>query len=140
MVYLLEGKHQRLCIKSCFMQYFMCKEREIHRTRLRYIRMAGCRNHNFSFTTYDWDCNQSITMGVTCGAGTVYPSGGHEYTPAFQRCSCCSIFMCNVLQIVCFCPFVLILLAIVFSVRLRFTDCEYSYGIFKPVAIVLSVL
>jgi len=53
------------------------------------------------------------------------------FIPGFQWGSCCSIlsFLCNVLYIVV-CPFVLFLLAIVLSV-LRFTDSNYSFGIFK---------
>ena len=28
-------------------------------------------------------CNKSNPPGATCGAGTVYPSGAHEFTPGF---------------------------------------------------------
>jgi len=33
--------------------------------------------------TYHRDCNKSNTTGVTCGAGTAYPSEAHEFTPGF---------------------------------------------------------
>ena len=40
------------------------------------------------------------------------------------------IHMCNILQIVV-CPFVLFPLVIVLSIRLRFTDSDYPFGLFK---------
>ena len=64
----------------------------------------------------------------TSGAGTTYPSGAPEFSWG-SRYSIFS-FMCIVLKIVV-CPFVLLLLTIVLSVLLRFTDSEYPFGIFK---------
>ena len=58
-------------------------------------------------------------MGVTCGAGTDYPSGAHGFTPVFsgvrgsRYCVVCAMF--------CESLFVLFLLDIVLSVLLRFT-------------------
>ena len=40
------------------------------------------------------------------------------------------LFLCNILQIVV-CPFLCLLLTIVLSVPLRFTDSDYPIGIFK---------
>jgi len=31
------------------------------------------------FKTYHRVCNESNTTGATCGAGTAYPSGAHEF-------------------------------------------------------------
>ena len=45
-----------------------------------------------SFITYHRVCNQINTTGVTCGAGTAYPSGAPEFIPGFQWGSCYSIF------------------------------------------------
>ena len=52
--------------------------------------------------------------------------------PGFQWGSCdlISSFMCNVLQNL-LCPFVFFLLAIVLSVLLRFTDSDFTFGIFQ---------
>jgi len=48
--------------------------------------MFRVHNHNLvlsSFMTHHWICNKSNTTGVTCGAGTVVPSGAPEFTPWF---------------------------------------------------------
>jgi hypothetical protein len=37
-----------------------------------------------SFMIYHWVCNYINMMGVTSGAGTVYPSGETEFTPVFS--------------------------------------------------------
>jgi hypothetical protein len=76
--------------------------------------------------TYYRVCSKSST----CGAGNAYPLGALEFTPCFQRGSCCSIFslMCCVFYIiVC-----LFLFFIVLPVLLRFTTSDYLFGIFKP--------
>ena len=86
----------------------------------------------FSFMTYHRVYNQSNMMGVSSRAGTIYPSGPLAFTPGFQQYSCCSIFgfLCGVQQIVV-CPFDLFLMAVVFSVLLRFADSDCLFGIFK---------
>ena len=64
----------------------------------------------------------------TSGAGTVIPSGEHEFTPGFSGvCVARSLVFC-----VAFCKslFVLFPLAIMISVLLRFTDSDYSFAIF----------
>ena len=66
--------------------------------------------------------------GITCGAATTYPSGAREFNPSFQWCSCYSIFSFMCMFFVLFVPF---LLAIVLSVLLRYTDSDYTFGIFK---------
>ena len=62
--------------------------------------------------------------GATSGIGTVYLPE-HLSSPRFQWDSCCSIFSFMCIY------FVLFLLTIVFSVLLRFTDSDYSFGIFR---------
>jgi hypothetical protein len=52
-------------------------------------------------------CHNSSTTGAICGAGTSYPSGAREFTPALQWGYCClSIFsfLCSMLYIIV-CPF-----------------------------------
>ena len=73
-------------------------------------------------------CNQIKTTG----AATAYPSGTPEFTHIFSRGSCYSILvLCfYALQIVV-CPFVLVLLIILWSVLLRYTDFVLLFGIFK---------
>ena len=69
--------------------------------------------------------------GATSGAGTAYPSGAPEFTPAFKWGSLLDLqFHMNVLWIVV-CPFVLFLSAIGLSVLLRYADSDYPFGIFK---------
>ena len=66
----------------------------------------------------------------TSGAGTAYPSGAPVTSPLFF----CGVGITRSLILcVCFvdCCFGLFLLAIVFSVLLRFTDSGYPFGIFK---------
>ena len=63
--------------------------------------MFVCHNHNpvlSSFMTYYRVCSKSST----CGAGNAYPLAALEFTPCFQRGSCCSIFslMCSVFYII----------------------------------------
>ena len=87
--------------------------------------VSTSRSFISSFMTYHRVCNQSKTTDGTIGAGTADPSGATEFTPDFQ-----GSFLCSVLKIVVL-PFVLFLLAIVLSVLHRFTDFEYSFGIFK---------
>ena len=96
---------------------------------------STCRKHFpvlSSFMNYHRGSNQSNPTGATSGARTAYPSGAPEFIPGFQWGSCYSIFrfMCMFLQIVV-CPFVLFLLAILFSVLLRYTDSDYPFVIFK---------
>ena len=60
------------------------------------------------------------------------PSGAPEFTPGFQWDSCFSIF--SFICMFCRSLFVLLyffFLAIVLSVRLRYTDSNCSFGIFK---------
>jgi hypothetical protein len=47
---------------------------------------SDCRNHNpvlSSFMTYHRVCNKNNTTDPTWGAGTVYPSGAHEFALGF---------------------------------------------------------
>ena len=78
-----------------------------------------------SFMTYHRIFNQINTTGATSGAGTIYPSGAPEFIPSFQWDSCYSIFslMCMFCRSLC----VLVLLAIVLAVLLRFTDSDYTF-------------
>jgi hypothetical protein len=75
----------------------------------------------------------SNSMAATSGAGTTYPSGAHAFIPIFsvvhvaQTSAHCVVF-CKSFS---FCFLVLFLLAIVFSVLLRFTASDYPFGIFK---------
>jgi hypothetical protein len=71
-------------------------------------------------------------MGATIGAGTAYPSGAHEITPGFWWLSCYYIFsfMCMFCRSL-FVFLYFILLALVLSVFLQFTDSHYPFGIFK---------
>ena len=80
------------------------------------------------------------TTGATSGVGLAYPSGAPEFNPSFYWVSCYSIFsfLCNVLLIVV-CLFVPFLLVIVFSVLLRFTDCDYPFSIFNILSITPSL-
>ena len=98
-------------------------------------QMTTCHKHFpviSSCMTCHRVCNQINTTGATSGAGTVYPSGAHAFTPGFQWGSCYSIF--SFMRIFCRSLFVLLyffLLAIVLSVLLRYTDSDYPFGIFK---------
>ena len=60
--------------------------------------------------------------GITCRAGSAYPSGALQFTPGFKWGSCYSM-LSRLL-------FVLFLLIIVLSV-LTFTDFDYPFGILK---------
>ena len=91
-------------------------------TRTR--RVSSC-----SSCTYKTLCNQINTTDVTSGAGPAYPSGAPEFATVFSWGSCCSIF--SFICMFCRSLFVLFLLAIVLSVLLRYTDSDYSFGIFK---------
>ena len=45
-----------------------------------------CRNHSpvlSSFMISHRVCNKSNSTGATCGAGTAYPSGAHDFIPGF---------------------------------------------------------
>ena len=67
-------------------------------------------------------------MGATSGTYTVYSSGA---PPVFRGVRVTrSLVLCSVLWIVVY-RFVPFLLAIVLSVLLRYTDSDYSFGIFK---------
>ena len=63
-------------------------------------------------------------------SNTNNPPSYSEITHGFQWGSCCSIlsFLCSIVQ-TAVCPVVLFLLAIVLSVRLRFTASDYLFGI-----------
>ena len=66
-----------------------------------------------------------MTTGVTSAAGTAYPSlpvfSGVRVTRSLV------LYVCFVDRCLSFC----ILLAIVLSVLLRYTDCDCPFGIFK---------
>jgi hypothetical protein len=86
----------------------------------------------YSFMTYHRVCNEINTTGATSRAGTAYPSGAPEFTPGFWWGSCYSIF--SLMCMFCKSLFVFlyfILLALVLSVFLQFTDSDYSFRIFK---------
>ena len=92
---------------------------------------SAFRNQNLvlsSLITYHCICNMSNTTGATCGAGTSYPSGAHEFPPVLSGVrDAGSLNLCVVL---CRSLFVLFLLAIVLFV-LCITDSDYLFGIFK---------
>jgi hypothetical protein len=69
-------------------------------------------------------------MGVTSGEGTAYPSGGPEFTPVFSGVLVTPYFALYYILLIVVCPFVLFLLAIVLYVLLRYTDSDYTFGIF----------
>jgi hypothetical protein len=73
-------------------------------------------------------------MDATSGAETAYPSRSPEFTPTFLwglgtrvRVTRSLVLM----RMFCRSLFVLLILAIVLSVLLRFTDPDYPFGIFK---------
>ena len=93
-------------------------------------QMTTCHKHFpviSSCMTCHRVCNQINTTGATSGAVTVYPSGAHEFTPGFQWGSCYSIF--SFMRM--FCRSLFVLLTIVLSVLLRYTDSDFPFGIFK---------
>ena len=94
----------------------------------------------FSFLTYHRVCNQINTTSATSGAGATSISGASKSIPGFQWGWCYSIFshMCIFLQIAV-CPFLLFLLAIVLSVLLRYTDSDYTFGIFEILVQILLI-
>jgi hypothetical protein len=69
-------------------------------------------------------------MGVTSGAETAYSSRAPEFTPVFSGIHVTqSLVLCFCLQNVV-CSFVLLLLVIVLSFLLRFSDSDYPFSIF----------
>ena len=84
-----------------------------------------------SFLTYHWVCNKGSTAGVTCGAGTAYPSGAPELIPGFHWVRVARSLVFYVVFCTSFLslfPFFIITL----SVLLRFTVFDYTFGNFKP--------
>jgi hypothetical protein len=81
-----------------------------------------------TFTIYHWVCNKINTTSTNYGAGTEYPSGTPEFTFTYSGV-CVAQSLCCVLYIIV-CPFVVYLLAIVFSVRFLFTASDYPFLIF----------
>ena len=79
--------------------------------------------------TYHRVCNKSNTIGVTSGAGTVYPSGSPEFTPLFFWGSSCSILNLyfSVCCVVDHCLFIWQLYCVSFDWRFMITP----FGIFK---------
>jgi len=74
----------------------------------------------------------SLLLVQLSGAGTAYPSGAPGFTLGFWWGSCYSIF--SFICMFCWSLFVLLyffLLAFVLSVLLRYTDSDWSFGIFK---------
>ena len=73
----------------------------------------------------------SNSMAATSAAGTTHPSGAHAFIPIFsvvhiaQTLAHCVVFCKSFFFLVLF------LLAIVFSVLLRFTASDYPFGVFK---------
>ena len=71
-------------------------------------------------------------MGVTCGAGSAYPSGAPEITSSFWWVSCCLVFSFHVvvfvLLVVCFFFF----LAMALSVYFRFMSLTVPLIPFAP--------
>ena len=97
--------------------------------------LVPCRNHNpvlSSFMIYHRVCNKINTTGITCWAGTAYPSGAPAFTPGFQGgfVTRSLVVLLIFLQIVV-CPFVLFLLVIVLSFLVRFTVSDYPLSIFN---------
>ena len=78
------------------------------------------------------DKEQIISTSTTSGAVTAYTSRAHEFTPGFKWGSCYSIFsfMCMFCRSLFF-LLSFLLLAIVLSVLLRFTDYDYPFDIIK---------
>ena len=91
------------------------------------------RNYNLllsSFMTYHRVyIKESNTAGVTCGAGTVFPSWASEFSPVFFL-----FFFFFFLLMFCGWLFVfwfVFLLAIVLSILLQFMISDFPFGIFK---------
>jgi len=80
-----------------------------------------------SFMNCDRGCSKSNTTCVVSGAGTACPSWVSEFTPVFSGVRTVQ----SLVYYVVFCRllFVLFLLAIVWSVLLRFTASDYLFGI-----------
>ena len=90
----------------------------------------------FIYLVYDFhirwcSCRLTVT-GITRWAGTANVSGTPMFILCFSefRVTRSFSFLGCVLQIVA-CHFVILLLAIVLSVLLRFTGSDYPFGIFK---------
>ena len=67
------------------------------------------------------------SLNVNIGAGTAYPPGSHELTPGFSGVHVDRpIVSCVVL-----CRSLIVSLAIVLTVVLRFTASNYPFSIFK---------
>ena len=118
------------CHMTCFtdMEYLCHKWPGICSTCSKYFPVRS------SFVTYHRVCNQINTTGSTCGAGTAYLSGAHDFTPSFSWCSCYSIF--SFISMFCrslFVPFYLFywpLCCLFFDIRILSSSGKHLYVTF----------
>jgi hypothetical protein len=66
-----------ICYKYMYILMYLSMDKHFTQIQLKVIIS--------SFIIYYRMCNKSNTTGVTYRAGTVYPSGEHEFTPGFSR-------------------------------------------------------
>jgi hypothetical protein len=88
--------------------------------------------HYIQYTVYHWVCKKSNTTSATCGDGTAYLSGAHEFTPIISGVRVArSLVFCVMFCRLLFYLFVLFRFVIVLSVLPRFTSSDYPFGILK---------
>jgi len=92
-----------------------------------------------SFITYHRMCIYIDTTDATSGAGTAYPFGAPAFTFGFNVVRVTRSLFDVCVLLMCACPFVLFLLAIVLSVLLRYTDYDYPVGIFQLFLPIINV-
>ena len=112
----------------------------VWRSRLEFSAFFICVTNDYgydhspvllSFMTYEQVCNQSNTMGATCGEGIAYPPEHLNSVPVFREsCVARSFVFC---EMFCRSLFGLFHLPTVFTVLsvLQFTVFDYLFGIFK---------
>ena len=109
------------------------------------MKISKAQTHNTE-TYNDGQHGHHQSLGVTPGAwerqasclllklshrsGTAYPSGAPEFIPGFKWCSYYSIF--SFICMFCWSLFVLLYFFIL-AIVLRYTDSDFSFGIFKHV-------
>ena len=98
------------------------------------MQMSFCITSKFSLIFPDLKklFVNSNTTDATNGVGTSYPSGAPDFIPGFQDVRFAqSLVFCVVFCRSLLCPFVVFIVAIVFSV-LRITPSDYPFGILWP--------
>jgi len=101
-----------------------------------------CRNHNpalSSFMTCYQRCDKSNSTDATSGAGIAYPSGAHGFIPGTLLLFVLLNHQFSAYFFVDHCFSLFYLFVIVLSFFPRFTDSDYSFGIFKLYLIEVDV-